>query len=262
MRHGCGLIAGLIVAQMGWGVGIRRPPNPSDLRPPSHLDDGFAFCRLEYTSDRHEAEGTGWQTDFPRADENFMIRLSEITTAKVDGENHWVARVNDDELFYCPFLVTSDVGTMRLEPGEAARLRAYLLKGGLLWVDDFWGMKSWQQWLREVAKMFPTGTHIQTPDWTHPIYNMQYKIRTTLQVSNLDHWFPTGNVRERGGDSPETPLKILVEDATGRALIIMTHNSDVQDTWEREGDNDQYFRQFSPDGYALGVNVLLYAMTH
>ncbi len=131
----------------GWN-GYRRSRYPPRFRPAGHHDNGFSFCRLTYTSVRREAAGRGWSTDYPFADINFMIRLSELTSAHVNfdeaGEpNHWVVNITDDELFACPFVITSDVGTMGLRSEEVVRLREYLLKGGFLWVDDFWGTQAW-----------------------------------------------------------------------------------------------------------------------
>ncbi len=159
-----------------------------------------------------------------------------------------------------PFLVTSDVGTMRLLPEQATRLRTYLAKGGVLWVDDFWGPFAWERWLRELHKVLPEA-HIVTPTFDHPLYRTHYRITKTLQVSNLGHWERRGHTAERDEDSPVTPLRVVTDDH-GRVMVVMTHNSDIQDTWERETDSHAYFMEFSPDGYALGINVLLYAMTH
>jgi hypothetical protein len=251
-----------------------QPPNASDLRPLEAVDDGFVFCRLAYDSDRTESDGNGWATDFPRADINFMTRLSELTITRnssrfkdmrpsesLDGAkfDHWVVKVGDRNLFLCPFVVTSDVGTMNLSETDALNLRNYLLKGGLLWVDDFWGTQSWYQWMRELRKVFPDRP-VLTPTFDHPIYNTHYNITKTLQVSNVNRWL-SGIIQERGEDSPETPLQIVVDDYD-RVMIVMTHNSDVQDTWEQEAANADYMATFSPDGYALGINILLYAMSH
>ena len=131
----------------GWGW----PRHPPRFRPAGHIDHGFSFCRLMYTSNRRDRSGRGWSTDYPFADINFMTRLSEMTSTYVDFDeagdpNHWVVGIMEDTLFRCPFVMTSDVGTMSLSPEEAMQLRAYLLKGGFLWVDDFWGSRAWGQW--------------------------------------------------------------------------------------------------------------------
>src|SRR5437762_3084607 len=120
--------------------------------PPRRFEDGtFMMCKLQYTSVRSEAMGIGWSTDYPYAGINLMIRLSELTrtpiTLKENGEPaYWVVRLTDDALFRCPVVMASDVGTMGLSDEEARRLREYLLKGGFLWVDDFWSTPAWLQW--------------------------------------------------------------------------------------------------------------------
>ena len=96
-----------------------------------------------------------------------MIRLQELTSTRMEEGQQWVVSIDSDEMFLCPFLVTSDVGTMRLLPEQATRLRTYLAKGGVLWVDDFWGTFAWERWLRELHKVLPEA-HIVTPTFDHP----------------------------------------------------------------------------------------------
>ena len=260
-RGGAFLVIVALATTIAWADhAVNAPPVPDQLRPPDHRDDGFVFCRLHYDSDRVERDGSGWNTDHPLAERHFMIRLQELTSTRVEEGQQWVVSIDSDEMFLCPFLVTSDVGTMRLLPEQATRLRTYLVKGGVLWVDDFWGTFAWERWLRELHKVLPEA-HIVTPTFDHPLYRTHYRITKTLQVSNLGHWERRGHTAERDEDSPVTPLRVVTDDH-GRVMVVMTHNSDIQDTWERETDNHAYFMEFSPDGYALGINVLLYAMTH
>ena len=132
------LLALASVAVGQWsGRGFGRSRFPPRFKPSGHLDQGFTFCRLMYTSDHRDPSGRGWSTDYPFADINFMIRFSEMTSTHVDidGEgdpNHWVVPISDDALFSCPFVMTSDVGTMSLTTAEVEQLRAYFLKGGFL----------------------------------------------------------------------------------------------------------------------------------
>ena len=255
------------VALAQWGYGRSR--YPPRFRPANHVDEGFTFCRLMYTSNRRERSGRGWSTDYPYADINFMIRLSEMTSTHVNldpvGEpNHWVVTVTDDALYGCPFLMTSDVGTMSLRPVEAARLRDYLLKGGFLWVDDFWGSRSWAQWAGEIAKVLPPGEYpIKDLPLDHSVFKTMFHIREIPQISNIHFWRWSGGATtsERGPDS-EVPHFRGITDEHGRLMVAMTHNTDIQDAWEREGEDPRFFERFSPDGYQLGVNVVLYAMSH
>ncbi len=101
------------------GRGFRRSRVPPRFKPAEHRDQGFTFCRLMYTSDHRDPSGRGWATDYPFADINFTIRLSELTTTHVDldgagNPNHWVVPIMDPVLFSCPFV--HDVGRWHHEP--------------------------------------------------------------------------------------------------------------------------------------------------
>ena len=239
------------------------------FRPAHHEDRAFSFCRLMYTSVRREPSGSGWTTDYPYADINFMIRVSELTKAHVsmDGEgqpNHWVVRITDDTLFDCPFLMASDIGTVGFNPAEIDRLRTYLLKGGFLWVDDFWGPAAWEQWSSQIAHVLPPAEYpiIDAP-LDHVLFRTLFDVTKVPQITNIGFWRGVGGstTSERGRETAQAHLR-TISDAHGRIIVLMTHNTDVADSWEREGEDIAFFRQFSPDGYALGINVLVYAMTH
>jgi hypothetical protein len=209
--------------------------------------------------------GIGWSTDYPYAGINLMIRLSELTKAPVaKDENgdppYWVVRLTDDALFKCPILMGSDVGTIGLSDQEALRLRQYLLKGGFLWVDDFWGTQAWNQWTHEIHKALPEYKVFDIPV-EHPLRHMLFPVNEVEQVTNINFWMRTGQTSERGDDSPHADLRGIADDK-GRIMVVMTHNTDFGDSWERESESREFFEQFSPKGYALGIDVLLYAVTH
>ena len=234
--------------------------------PPLNFEDGsFMLCKLQFTSVRYEAMGIGWSTDYPYAGINLMIRLSEMTRTPVtmneNGEpTYWVVRLTDDALFRCPALMGSDVGTMGLSDEEARKLREYLLKGGFLWVDDFWGTPGWNQWSEQIHKALPEYRIVDIPV-EHPIRHMLFPIDEVEQVTNINNWLRTHNTSERGDDSPHANFRGIADD-NGRLMVVMTHNTDFGDSWERESESREFFERFSPKGYALGVNVLLYSMTH
>ena len=147
--------AGYTFAQFGRGGFFNSQVRPA---PKTFPDRNFVVCRLMYTSVRREPSGGGWRTDYPYGEINLTIRFSELTRTPVSWSggrepNHYVVRLTDDELFQCPFTMASDVGTIGLAQEEADRLRLYLLKGGFLWVDDFWGGLAWEQWTRELNKV-------------------------------------------------------------------------------------------------------------
>jgi len=251
------------------GGGFGRVPEgrnvPPRYPPPGFEDGAFTICKLQYTEVRREDMGVGWATDYPYAGINLMTRLSELTKAPVSRDNagnpnYWVVQLTDPELFHCPFLIGSDVGTMGLSEEEAARLREYLLKGGFLWVDDFWGTAAWEQFSEQMHRALPEFEIVDIPR-EHAMRNMLFPVAEIPQVTNIQNWRRTGNTQERGSDSPYADFR-MIADEHGRAMVVMTHNTDVGDSFEREGEDHEFFVQFSPRGYALGVDVLLYALTH
>jgi len=234
----------------------------------SDFDGSFVYCRGFYRSVRREPSGSGWGTDYPGADNNFSIRLAELTKVPVKWDPnrqpvHVVVRLNDPLLHRCPLLFMEDVGTIQFTEDELINLRSYLLKGGFLWVDDFWGSPAWSWWSREFARVLPQAEYpIVDIPISHPIMHSVYDVKDFLQVSNINFWRRSGGgVSERGRDSAEVHYR-GVEDSAGRLIVLMTHNTDVSDTWEREGDNEDFFNLFSPRGYAIGVNIIVYALTH
>jgi hypothetical protein len=243
--------------------------DPAELPSPEMPDRHFTPCHMLYTSVRREANGAGWRTDYPWGERHLMIRLSELTKTRVSWLNDkvphaWLVRLTDDALFNCSYLVASDVGTIGLTTEEALRLRLYLEKGGFLWVDDFWGEAAWAQWSREFAKAMPPDQYpIEDVPLSDPIFSTMFEVTSIPQVSSIRFWRSTGgrNTSERGAESA-TPHFRAIRDKHGRIMAVMTHNTDIADSFEREGDDPEFFYQFSPDGYALGINVMLYALTH
>ena len=249
----------------GYGFGNRVPPRfPSS----DSYDGGFSFCRGMFTSVRREPSGSGWSTDYPDADVNFSIRFAELTKARVSRQrsgdpNHLVVRLADEWLFNCPFLHMEDVGTLAFSEAEVANLRAYLLKGGFLWVDDSWGSWAQESWERQISRVLPPleyPIHPLGPE--HALFRTMFQVARLPQIPSISHWRRSGGgTSERGSDS-EVPMIRGISDADGNLMVLITHNTDISDAWEREGEDPEYFYSFSPDGYAVGLNVVIYSMTH
>jgi hypothetical protein len=129
-------------------------------------------------------------------------------------------------------------------------------------VDDFWGTRAWDQWEYEIGRVLPPNQYpITDIPHDHPVMNVLYDVKDVEQVSNIRFWVQTGSVSERGGDSPNVNFRGIADDH-GRLIVVMAHNTDIPDTWEREGESKEYFDKFSPNGYAVGVNIVLYGLTH
>jgi len=95
----------------------------------------------------------------------------------------------------------------------------------------------------------------------HPIFRTMFTVTKIPQVPSWQYWSVSGDTSEMGEYSAQAHMAAIA-DTHGRIMVLMTHNTDISDSWEREGQNPQYFLSFSPDGYAVGLNVALYAMMH
>jgi hypothetical protein len=268
-RTATALILLCIVAATAYAQRYRLPEGPGvpPRFPPADFHDGaFTHCKLMYRSNRGEANGMGWSTDYPYAAINLLTRLQELTKTRVSrddrGEpNYWVVRATDEALFSCPYVMATDVGTAEFSSAEIQGLREYFLKGGFLWVDDFWGTLAWEQWSAEMHKVLPEYPIVDVP-MDHPMLRMMFKLSKIPQVTSINFWRRSGGeTSERGSDSPHANFR-MIADHNGRAMVVMSHNTDIGDSWEREGEDPEFFQLFSPNGYALGINVVLYSLTH
>jgi hypothetical protein len=245
------------------GFGNVRVSTPADV------DGTFQFCRIIFNADmRGDPQGGTWNVDWPRADINLSVRLSELTKTRVgrspDGEpTHLLMRLTDDVLFQCPFIMMTEVGSASFNDAEAANLRQYLLKGGFLWADDFWGTYAWQWWEAQMRRVLPAAEYpfVELPR-DHPLFHAQFQVTKVPQISSINFWAGSGgNTSERGADSAEVHVRAIL-DHKGNIMVVSTHNTDFGDSFEREGDDPEYFRTMSVPGYGFGIDVLVYAMTH
>jgi len=246
---------------------FRRFDSPeAHLARPSDYDGKFHYCRAVYRPNPR-GDGAGWLTDYPLADIYLSIRLAELTKISVAFEaperpRHLIVQLTSPELFQCPIIIMQEVGRLYFTTDEAARLRSYLLKGGFLWVDDFWGSYAWDVWESEIRKVFPADEYpiIDVPS-THPILHSAFDLEGVPQIPAAGIWLGSGRTSERGADSAQVHVRGIA-DRHGRLMVFMTHNTDVSDSWEREGEDPDYFYKFSIDGYRVAINALVYAMTH
>lgn len=230
------------------------------------ISGGLTFCRLVYTSTRRDGSGNGWSTDYPEAERNFLIRISQLTTTKpshwADGEPGYTT-VNplDPDLYKCPFIMATDVGELGFNDAEREVLRDYLAKGGFFWADDFWGSAGWSHFTAEVARLLPDRALVEIePD--HPLFSQLYIIPKVPQIPSINSWSASGGATSELGADSATPEMWGVFDDDGRILILVTHNTDISDGWEREAYSSEYFYLFSPEAYAVAVNVMLWVMAH
>lgn len=262
------LVASAAAAQRGGRRGGGFSQRPLRYATLEDFDGTFQFCRVVFRQ-ASNGDGGNWSVDFPRADENLSVRLSELTKTPVgldtDGvPKHLLVSLREPAaLSRCPFIMMTEVGSLYLDDEEAANLRDYLLKGGFLWADDFWGNWAWEIFETQIHRALPSGAYpIVDLQIEHPIFHSQMSVTHVPQIPSINFWGgPGGPTSERGAESATPHARAILDDHQ-RVMVFITHNTDVGDSFEREGDSRAYFLEFSVPGYALGVNVLLYAMTH
>ena len=259
-------VSALSQRQRGGGMGRPDRAERSDY-PTWEIDDGFeqdvfTFVRIQYDSISYRP-GRQWDNDFPDSDWNFSARLHQLTSMRVDP-NGRVIRLTDDSLFDYPFVFMSNVNEMILSEEEIFALRRYLLSGGFLMADDFWGPRSWKHIYNEMKQVFPDREPRELPA-DHELFNMVYELKGVPQVPSIRAW-QRGYAFEYWHGDPEgdeAPHFWGFFDDSGRLMALLCQNNDIADGWEREGENEEYFREYSVRvSYPLGINIITYAMTH
>ncbi len=233
--------------------------------------DVFTFARVRYKRDRSNWSRAGYCfTDFPDSDLNFSYRLQQMTTLKVDTDGR-VIDLTDPDLFNYPWIYMVEPGAMRLEEEEVAALRRYLLNGGFLMADDFWGTHQWDNFAAEIKRALPERDFVEL-EMDHPLFRAVFPLnnmqKNDLQVPNF---YAGERSQYNGGITWEThegeecrDVHIrAIFDEKGRIMVIGCHDTDNGDGWEREQEYHYFFKEFSQKrAYPLGINIIVYAMTH
>lgn len=210
------------------------------------------FSRAIYSSYRSRS----WRTDYPKADRQFLIGLKKLTNVDVYGAEH-ALRLDDPDLRRYPLLYTVEVGRMSLTEPERQGLRGYLLAGGFLIVDDFWGTFEWQNFEQEIRAVLPGRPIVPVP-LDHPVFHVFYDLDEVLQVPNVYQGMEGGPTWERDGF---VPVFLGIFDDDGRLMVAINWNSDLGDAWEW-AENPYYPIEYSNFAYRLGVNLIVYGMSH
>jgi len=214
----------------------------------------FTFVRLIYSGGNRR--GSNWTTDYPKADIQFLYAVRKLTDFSFVSPEHKTLHLLSDELFEYPFLYAVEVGYMRLSNREARRLREYLLRGGFLFVDDFHGDWEWQRFYSQIKRVFPEYEPEALPV-THPVFHCYFDIRELFQVPGLQYIY-TGETWEKGGIEPRF---MGIHDDNGRLMVMINHNVDFGDAWEW-AEVEVYPRKYARLAFQVGVNAIIYTMTH
>jgi hypothetical protein len=263
------LISATLLASVSSGqrtareIGNHSTETPEWNNPHPFKKDVFTFVRIRYTRGPNAWRSAGlWETDTPDSDLNLSFRLQQMTSMKVDPDGRILDLTNPD-LFNYPFIYIVEPGGLRFEDEEVPILRKYLLSGGFLMVDDFWGEAEWENWYQQIKRVFPEREPEELPI-EHPIFHCVFDIKEKPQIPNVMLGIRsqrTGITWER--TDAKTPHYRAIFDDKGRIMVMCCHNTDLGDGWEREGENEYYFREFSEKkAFPLGINIIFYAMTH
>jgi hypothetical protein len=241
---------------------IDRQGVPEWENDPEFEKDVFTFVRVVYNSDPWARRGGGCWTDWPASDLNFSFRLQQLTSMKVNPEAKHLP-LTDPELFRYPFIYIVEPGALVFDEAEVKALRRYLMNGGFLMVDDFWGEDEWYYFHQQIRRVFPDREPQELP-LDHPIFHCVYDLKKKPQIPSINQAWggrDTGRTWER--PDAQTPHYKAIFDDDNRMMVIICHNTDLGDGWEREGEDPWYFREFSEKyAYPLGINIVTYAMTH
>jgi len=231
-----------VIAGQGFRGRFFLPP-PTAVEP----DSTFAFTRVRYGT--RVGSNCGWEHDYPTADRNFSAILDYITNMRVHLKDSNILDLDDKRIFQNPVIYMSEPGCWTTDETEAASLRKYLLKGGLIIFDDFDGEPEWRNLVTQMKVVLPDHDFIRL-DVSHPLFQSFYSLRSL----NIPHpMLPT----------IEPIFYGLFDDngTGGRLLAIANYNNDIGDYWEWSAEG-LYGDAGTTDAYRLGVDYLVYAMTH
>jgi uncharacterized protein DUF4159 len=225
-----------------------------DLRRPGE----FTFVRTIYDTGSRGRRGSSWAVDFPEADYHFIMGVRDWsgTILNISAEPKQL-EILDEQLFDYPLIYFVEPGYMELSDEEAQRLREYVSRGGFLFLDDFWGEYEWENVQEQMRRVFPE-YDIKDLPLDHTIFHCYFDIKEVVQVPGIGSWLNRGVTHEKGGIIPHY---MGIEDKNGKVIVFIARNCDLGDAWEWI-DDSRYPLKYGLAAYKVGINVVIYAMTH
>ena len=244
--------------------------NDFPLPPDYQVKTEFAFARLMYppaptarfdrSGSRHGESGwrqgySSWTQDYPRADRHFALAVRRLTRLDIRSVEQPVD-LDDGDAYDWPWLYAVRPGEWKLSDSEAEALREYLLRGGFFMADDFWGTSEWAVFMESLRKVFPDRQPVEVPN-SDAIFHVVYDLDDRYQVPGAWGLYSSRPYQNDGS----VPYWRGIYDDKGRLMVAIVVNSDLGDSWEF-ADDPQYPEKYSALGIRIGVNYIVYGMTH
>ena len=243
-------------------------PRAGAQLPSGAADDRFAglqwrFVRIKYhyitegsRFQQQDFYGEPWYIDAPAAEQNLSRRVKTVTSIQV--EDPIVLALDDPRLFTYPWIYFVEPGNLRMLDSDVATLREFLLRGGTAMFDDFHGPSDWDNFAREIKRVFPDRDIIEVPK-DHPVFSCFYKLDGFPQVAGLGS-FLAGRTWEKGGFVAH--LRTILDD-NGRPMVFVNWNTDMGDGWEWSNVEEfPGYIKYTAMAYRMGINEIVYALTH
>ena len=224
---------------------------------PQHPDARFTRYRFGGGPPDWHVGGTSWTQDYPRADRHFAQAMRRLTRVHARSVEQPVNLDDGDDVYNWPWLAAGEMGDWLLTDSQAQRLRDYLLRGGFLYLDDFWNDDEWGRFFESMKRVFPDRTIVEIED-SDPIFHVLYDLSDRYQIPG--QWALRGGGMSRRAQGTVPHWRGIYDDHH-RLMVAMTFNSDVGDSWEW-ADDPRYPEKFSALGIRIGVNYVIYSMTH
>jgi Domain of unknown function (DUF4159) len=198
-----------------------------------------------------------WTQDYPRADRHFAEAVRRLTRISVRSVEQPVNLEDGDDVYNWPWLYAVQVGEWGLTESQAKVLRDYLLRGGFFMADDFHGNYEYQMFEKRIRFVFPDRPIVDIPD-NDPIFHTVFDLNDRFQVPGAEHLRVGAKNPNDGGIGAHWRG---IYDDHGRIMVAISYNSDLGDAWEW-ADSPEYPEKFSGLAIRIGVNYIIYAMTH
>lgn len=255
-----GLAALSVTALFAFQAGFRQfrqaEEDPAPVPSDAYEKTEWAFARLMYPSGRFGWGYRGsWTTDYPKADRQFVQGVRRLTRIHARSTEQ-VVDLDTDEIFNWPWVYAVEVGHWNLTDGQCRKLREYLLRGGFLMVDDFHGTYEWEVFMSGMSRVFPDRPVVEI-DSKDAVLHVLYDLDERVQVPGIQYWY-TGRIFEKDGVEPRWRG---IYDDKGRIMVAICFNQDNGDAWEW-ADSPRYPEKYASQAYRMGINYIIYAMTH